>query len=59
VIDTPAGNPDQFFRWDLKNSSGIPVASGIYFVHVDMPDLGKTKDLKMFIVQPDQILKQF
>jgi hypothetical protein len=50
---------EQFYRWNLKNESNIPVASGIYFVHVEMPELDKTKNLKMFIVQPDQILKRF
>ena len=47
----------QFFRWELKNDSGLPVASGIYIVHIEMPDLGKTKVLKLFVVQPEQILE--
>jgi hypothetical protein len=28
-------------EWDLKNSKGIPVASGVYLIHVNAPDLGE------------------
>ncbi len=52
-------NESQFLKWDLKNESGLPVASGIYFAHVEMPDLKKTKVLKVFIVQAQQILEFF
>ncbi|MEZ4764148.1 MAG: hypothetical protein R3C26_13510 [Calditrichia bacterium] len=45
----------QFMRWDLRNESGLPVASGIYMVHVEMPDLGATKVLKVFVVQGEEI----
>lgn len=33
--------------WDLKNQSGIPVASGLYIIHVDAPGIGE-KILKWF-----------
>ncbi len=33
--------------WDLKNQSNIPVASGVYIIHVDVPDVGE-KVLKWF-----------
>ncbi len=49
----------QFLKWDLKNESGLPVASGIYIAHIDMPDLGKTKVLKVFIIQADQIIQYY
>ena len=49
----------QFFKWDLLNDRGLPVASGVYIVHVDMPDLGKEKVLKVFIVQAKQILEYY
>lgn len=51
--------PDQFLRWDLSNESQLPVASGLYIVHVDMPDLGKTKILKVAIIQEQQVLDRF
>ncbi|MEM9823174.1 MAG: hypothetical protein AAF985_18990, partial [Bacteroidota bacterium] len=34
-------------EWDLKNSKGIAVASGVYLVHVDAPGLGE-RTLKWF-----------
>jgi hypothetical protein len=54
-----AANGRQFFRWDLTNEAGLPVASGIYIAYVDMPDIGETKVLKLFIVQPAEILQYF
>jgi len=49
----------QFETWNLQNDSGYPVASGIYIVHIDMPQLGKTKILKLALVQEQQILKVY
>ncbi len=40
----------QFERWNLVNDNNIYVASGIYIIHIDMPDLKKTKILKLAIV---------
>jgi hypothetical protein len=28
-------------EWNLKNTAGIPVASGIYLIHVEAPGLGE------------------
>lgn len=47
----------QFDTWDLRNENGLPVASGIYIVYVDMPKLGKSKILKLAVVQEEQILQ--
>jgi hypothetical protein len=33
--------------WDLKNEARIPVASGLYIIHVDVPEVGE-KILKWF-----------
>ncbi|RMH60566.1 MAG: T9SS C-terminal target domain-containing protein [Calditrichaeota bacterium] len=52
-------DPSQFFRWDLRNQSDLPVASGMYVAHIDMPDLGKTKVVKVFIVQSQEVLKYY
>ncbi len=46
----------QFLRWDLNNSYGLPVAAGMFVAHVDMPDLGKTKILKLAVIPEAQIL---
>ncbi len=49
----------QFFQWDLKNEHNLPVASGLYVAYIDMPDLGKTKTLKVMIIQGQQILESY
>ena len=36
-----------FQDWDMKNQSGITVASGLYIVHIDVPGVGE-KILKWF-----------
>ncbi len=38
------------FRWDLKNSTGLFVASGVYLIHIDAPGVG-SKVLKFALVQ--------
>jgi len=47
----------QFFRWDLKNHNELPVASGIYIIHIDMPKLGKTKILKLAVVREEEFIE--
>lgn len=49
----------QFEKWDLTNKSGIPVGSGMYLAHIDMPDEGVQKVLKVMIVQKKQILEYY
>ncbi|HMX41444.1 MAG TPA: hypothetical protein PKD78_14005, partial [Saprospiraceae bacterium] len=34
-------------EWDLKNSKGIPVASGVYLIQVQAPELGE-RTIKWF-----------
>ena len=52
-------SPSQFITWDLVNDSSFPVASGLYIVHIDMPDLGQTKTIKLAVIQEQQILDHF
>ena len=52
-------NATQFQRWDLLNQYDFPVASGIYIVHIDMPDLGATKILKVAIIQEQEVLDAY
>ena len=40
-------NDISFFEWDLKNNYGIPIASGVYIIHVDAGEIGE-KVLKWF-----------
>jgi len=35
-------------EWDLNNSTGIPVASGVYLIHVAAPSLNAEKTIKWF-----------
>lgn len=35
-------NPLTYLDWDLTNHIGVPVASGVYLVHVKVPDGGET-----------------
>lgn len=49
----------QFLKWDLQNEAGLPVGSGMYIAYIDLPDLNKTKVLKMAIIQKEQILEYY
>jgi hypothetical protein len=49
----------QFEKWDLLNENDLPVASGMYIAYVDMPDLGKTKVLKVMVIQGQQIIESY
>jgi hypothetical protein len=56
IINHTSGN---FQQWDLTNSSGLPVASGLYIVYIDMPSIGATKILKAAIIQEQQFPDHF
>ncbi len=49
-------DPSQFMTWDLQNEEGLPVASGIYIIYIDMPDLKTTKTLKLAVIREQQFL---
>ncbi|MEO0341336.1 MAG: hypothetical protein AAF242_19265, partial [Bacteroidota bacterium] len=34
-------------EWDMRNSKGIPIASGVYLIHVDAGELGE-RTIKWF-----------
>jgi len=46
----------QYATWDLHNDNQLPVASGLYYIHIDMPDLGVEKVLKLAIITETQFL---
>ncbi len=48
--DTPSdiGTIENALDWDLKNFRGIPVASGMYIIHIEDPNSGKDKTIKWF-----------
>jgi hypothetical protein len=35
-------NAQTFIDWNLINRAGIPVSSGVYIIHVDVPNVGET-----------------
>ncbi len=39
----------QFLPWDLKNEQGRSVANGVYVAHIEMPELGVSKILKLVV----------
>ncbi len=45
----------QYLEWDLTNEHNWQAASGIYVCHVEMPDIGESKVLKLAIIQPQLI----
>ena len=46
------GDPLTSLNWDLKNAKNIPIGSGTYIIHVDIPGVGE-KILKWFgIMRP-------
>lgn len=45
-------NLDSSLDWDLKNTKGVPIASGVYLIHIDAPGLGE-KTIKWFgVIRP-------
>ena len=40
-------NEDTSLDWDLRNTVGVPIASGIYIIHVNAPGVGE-KTVKFF-----------
>lgn len=40
-------SPQTSLDWDLKNQAGIPIASGLYIIHIEVPGVGE-KILKWF-----------
>jgi len=56
TYDKENNEPNQ--DWDLKNQNGVPIASGLYIIHVDGFELGETV-LKFFAVMPEIDLNAF
>jgi hypothetical protein len=44
--------------WNVRNESGLPVASGMYIVHIDLGAIG-TKILKIAVIQAEERLNNF
>ena len=49
----------QFYKWDLNNQDNFPVASGMYVVHIDLPEQSTSKVLKLGVIQEQEILDSY
>jgi hypothetical protein len=47
-----------FVTWDLKNNANIPIAGGIYIIHVKAPNIGE-RTLKFFCAMRPTDLNAF
>lgn len=34
-------SPESHFPWDLQTDTGLPIGSGVYFIHVEVPGVGE------------------
>jgi hypothetical protein len=58
TIDHQQEGGGPFRRWNLLNQSNLPVASGLYVAHIQMPGVGE-KVLKLVVVQEAEVLETF
>lgn len=48
-------DPKTSLDWDLKNHTDIPIASGVYLIHVEVPNVGE-RTLKWFgVIKPTDL----
>ena len=52
-------DPSQFTQWNLQNNNQLPVASGMYVAHIELPGTGKSRILKLAVIQEQQFLENF
>jgi len=45
-VNNSQTNPDVV--WNLENFAGIPIASGVYLIHISAPNLGEERTIKFF-----------
>lgn len=46
----------QYATWNLQNDNGLPAASGLYYIHIEMPDLGVERIVKLAVITETQFL---
>ena len=34
-------DPLTYVDWDLKNEANVPIAGGVYIIHIDVPGVGQ------------------
>jgi hypothetical protein len=55
---TKGDNETTYVNWDLKNYANIPVAGGVYIIHVNCPGIGE-RMLKFFCTMRPTDLNNF
>ena len=59
IVKTDKNDTEQFLKWDLRNSTDLPVASGPYVVYIESDDMAKSKTLKLYVVQRNQLVQYY
>jgi len=49
----------QYQTWNMRNPNDYPLASGVYIVHINMPDIKKERILKLAIVTEEEFAKAY
>lgn len=49
---TKSDEATPFIEWDLRNTSRIPIASGVYIIHVNCPGIGERTLKWMAVMRP-------
>lgn len=49
----------QYLQWNLLNFYNVPVASGFYIVHLDFPEQGQSKVLKLSVIQEQEVFDSY
>jgi hypothetical protein len=52
-VDETGTTARTYERWDLRNENGLPVASGMFIVRIEIEGVG-SKILKLAIIQPEE-----
>lgn len=47
-LSTKNGTVENSLDWDLRNFKGVPIASGVYIINIEAPDIGESKTIKWF-----------
>lgn len=55
VLKIEKNSTSPYVDWNLLNTSGLPVASGMYIAYIDMPGIG-TKIMKLAVIQEAQYI---
>ncbi len=51
LVKDDGAEGSQFVEWDLQNEFGLQVGSGVYIAHIELPEFGATKTLKLIVIQ--------